>query len=318
MRRSPDVESVLPLLYLKGLSGNAFRDALKGILGEGAGGLSKSSISALKKSWTAEMEEWRREEIGEEFVYLWADGLNVAVRLGGEKKLCLLVVVGVDAKGEKRLLSLEGGHRESSESWRVVFRNLVERGLNAPHLIIGDGALGLWSAVGDIPEFRETKGQRCWVHKIANVLDKLPKKLQPQAKSLLHEMMNAEGQGDARSSRNVFEESFKDKYPKAVDCLLKDWDKMTSFFSFPGVHWQHIRTTNPIESTFATVKLRTKTTKGSGSMEMAEVMAFKLMREAEKRWQRIRGYGELGNILSGALYKDGKRVEDVRNRRGAA
>ena len=305
-RRSPGVEAVLPLLYLKGLSGNAFYDALKGLLGEGVSGLSKSSVCSLKKSWAGEMHEWKKRKIDEEFVYLWADGVNVNIRLGGDKKLCLLVVMGVNSAGEKRLLALEGGHRESSESWRVVFRSLIARGLNAPGLLIGDGALGLWSALGDIPEFKETKGQRCWVHKNANVLDRLPKKLRPQAKSLLHEMMNAAEEKDAEVSRDVFEKSFADKYPKAVDCLLKDWDKLTPFFSFPGAHWRHIRTTNPIESTFATVKLRTAATKGSGSTEMAEAMAFKLMAEAQKRWKRIRGHGELKNILSGVLYKDGK------------
>ena len=228
----------------------------------------------------------------------------------GEIKSSVSLWLWETSRGEKRLLSVEGGYRESSESWRVVFRDLIQRGLSSPHLIIGDGALGLWSAIEDMLEFASSKGQRCWVHKIANVLDKLPKKLWAQAESLLHEMMNADRESVGCAFRKVFKESFEGKYPKTVDCLVKDWEKMIPFFSFPGAHWQHIRTTNPIESTFATVKLRTRVMKGSGSKETAEAMAFKLMMETQKRWRKTRGCEEPQNILAGAIYKDGERVED--------
>ena len=309
MRKSPNVQTVLPLLYLKGLSGNAFQEALGTLLGEDAAGLSKSSISSLKASWAKEMDEWRRRKIEEDFVYLWCDGVNVNVRLGENKRVCLLVVMGVTTLGEKRLLAVEDGYRESAESWRVVFRSLVERGLNNPHLIVGDGALGLWAAIDCMPEFRATKKQRCWVHKIANVLDKLSKKMQPQAKYLLHEMMNSSCEEHAGIARNIFVKSFGPKYPKAVHCLVKDWDLLVTFFSFPARHWKNIRTTNPIESTFATVKLRTKVTKGAGNCNMAVVMAFKLMREAEKKWICIGGHGDIQNLILGNIYKDGQIVD---------
>lgn len=309
LRKSPNVESLLPLLYLKGLSGNAFYQCLEELLGEGVSGLSKSSISLLKSSWTTEMEEWNRRKIEEEFVYLWADGVNVKIRIGEDKKLCLLVVMGVTAQGEKKLLAVESGYRESAESWKILFRSLIERGLNKPFLIIGDGALGLWKAVREIPEFAGTKEQRCWVHKIANVLNKLPKRLHPQVKSILHEMMNSETKEDADTAYKTFEKTLNESQYKAVDCLKKDWQELTSFYSFPKAHWKHIRTTNPIESTFSTVKLRMRATKGSGNAKMAEVMAFKLMKEAEKKWNKIRGYKKITPLLSGTLYKNGEPVK---------
>ena len=184
LRRSANVESILPALYLKGLSGNAFQEALCGLLGEEAGGLSPSSISSLKKSWSREAEEWRKQPITKQYVYLWADGVNVKIRLGEDKKLCLLVIIGVTTTGHKEVLAIEAGYRESAESWKLVFQNLIARGLTPPWLVIGDGALGLWQAIDETPEFEHTRTQRCWVHKIANVLDKLPKRLQPQAKRL--------------------------------------------------------------------------------------------------------------------------------------
>jgi transposase-like protein len=309
LRKSPNVESVLPILYLKGLSGNAFKEALKDLFGENVSGLSSSSISSLKKVWLKEMKEWHNRKIEDDFVYLWADGVYSKVRLGEDKKLGLLVIMGVTTSGDKKVLAIEAGYRESKESWKMIFNDLIRRGLNSPHVIIGDGALGLWAAVKEVEAFRATREQRCWVHKIANVLDKLPKKVQPKAKSALHNMMNAENEKDATEVFKNFQTDFHKKYPKAVKCLVDDWEKMTVFFSFPAEHWQHIRTSNPIESAFATVKLRTKASKGAGSKEMAEVMAFKLLLEAEKRWRKIRGFQEIQNLIQGSIYKDGEIIE---------
>lgn len=305
LRKSPKVESLLPVLYLKGLSTNDFKSALAEFLGEGTLGLSPASIVKLKRIWETEFDEWSKRKITKKYVYLWADGVNVEIRLGEDKKLSLLVIIGVTEEGEKELLAVEGGYRESKDSWLSVLNSLTSRGLNAPLLAIGDGALGFWSALRDCNGFQKTREQRCWVHKIANVLDKLPKRLQPKAKELLHEMMKAEKLEDAEKEKAAFEKLFNDKYPKAVECLAKNWAELTTFFDFPAAHWPHLRTTNPIESSFATVKLRTKVTKGAGSKETAEVMAFKLLKECEKKWRSIRSPGEIKNLLEGLAYRDG-------------
>ena len=313
LRKLPNVESVLPVLYLKGLSANSFSEALKSLLGERAKGLSKSTIHALKCSWERDLAEWRGQAVTDRFIYFWADGVNVNVRLGGDKKICLLVVIGVTDKGEKKLLAVQSGYRESKESWKSLFLNLQERGLQSPLCIIGDGGLGLWAATSELELFEKTKEQRCWVHKMGNVLDKLPKRVQPRAKSLLREMMSAKDEATAVQAKKTFEAEFSSKYPKATSCLGKDWDKLITHFGFPAEHWQHLRTTNPIESTFATVKLRTKVTKGAGSLKMAEVMAFKLMMEAEKKWRKIKGAEHIKPLLSGALYKDGELMQTAEN-----
>ncbi len=305
LRKSPKVESLIPTLYLKGLSTNDFSSALADIFGEGTMGLSPASIVKLKKIWNEEFEKWSKRLITKKYVYIWADGVNVQVRLGEDKKVCLLVIIGATENGEKELLAVHPGYRESSESWLTVLRSLIDRGMGAPLLAIGDGALGFWSAVRQCKGFEKTKEQRCWVHKIANVLDKLPKRVQADAKSLLHEMMMASTEADAKKTKESFEKLFSDKYPKAVDCLSKNWSELTTFFSYPSQHWQHIRTTNPIESAFATVKLRTKVTKGAGSKETATVMAFKLLDECQKKWRKLRGHEEIKNLLKGLEYKDG-------------
>jgi len=315
MRKSANVEALLPVLYLKGLSTGDFKTALTSILGEGVSGLSPASIVNLKKSWEVEYGDWKKRFIDTNYVYVWADGVNVKVRLGDDKKLCLLVLIGVTNEGVKELIAVEPGYRESQESWSVVLRDLKSRGLNAPLLAVGDGALGFWKAVANV--FPSTKEQRCWVHKIANVLDKLPKKLQPKAKELLHEMMYSESEADAVEARQRFDVAFGLKYEKAVNCITKDWGELMTYYSFPALHWTHLRTTNPIESTFATVKLRTKVTKGAGSGKAACAMAFKLMQEAEKRWNRIRGYDEIANVISGVEYKDGIVVAKVFHREAA-
>lgn len=303
LRRSANVESLLPVLYLKGLSGNAFGDALSQILGEGVSGLSPSSIAALKKTWTANFERWKFQKITERFVYIWADGVNVKVRLGEDKKQCLLVIMGVTESGDKKLLAVEPGFRESKDSWAFVLRDLKSRGLNTPLLAVGDGALGFWAALPEV--FPETAEQRCWVHKIANVLDKLPKRLQGRAKGHLHEMMYAPTRADASAALEGFKADFGAKYEKSVDCLKRDWKALTRHFDFPAHHWKHIRSTNPIESVFATVKLRTRTSKGAGNAKVAATMAFKLMVEAEKRWRKISAPEDLKRLLDGVAYRDG-------------
>jgi putative transposase len=303
LRRSANVESLLPILYLKGLSTTDFKSALTGILGEHAHGLSSSSISHLMQAWRKEFDQWKMQLIKDQFVYLWADGVNVKVRLGEDKKLCLLVIMGVNAAGEKRLLAVEPGYRESKDSWSMVLRDLKRRGLKAPLLAIGDGALGFWAAMNDV--LPKVKQQRCWFHKMGNVLNELPKRLQPKAKEMLREIMYSEGEADAGLAFKDFKLAFDAKYPKAADLIAKDWQELTAFYKFPALHWTSIRTTNPIESTFATVKLRTNVTKGAGSPNAASSMAYKLMREAEKRWKRIRGYQEIELLLSGVEYRDG-------------
>lgn len=318
LRKSPKVESLLPLLYLKGLSTNDFKTALSEFLGEGTLGLSPASIAKLKKQWDAEYESWSRRKITKKYVYIWADGVNVSVRLGEDKKICLLVILGATEDGDKEVLAVHPGYRESADSWSVVLRSLIDRGLTAPLLAIGDGALGFWKALRGCDGFEKTEEQRCWVHKIANVLDKLPKRLQVDAKKLLHEMMKAERENDALKARQSFEKLYNDKYPKAVDCLVKNWNELTTFFKYPALHWQHIRTTNPIESSFATVKLRTKVTKGAGSKDAATVMAFKLLLECEKRWRKLRGYQEIQNLLKGLAYKDGIMIPPEQHHETAA
>lgn len=306
-RKSPKVESLLPILYLKGLSTSDFRSALEDFLGaESTAGLSASSITSLKKCWEKEFDEWRARPIVGEYAYIWVDGVHVSVRLGEDKRVCLLVVIGVAKSGEKHLLAVEPGYRESSDSWAAVLRDMHRRGFKAPLMAVGDGALGFWSALRSVDEFRQTLEQRCWVHKIRNVLDVLPKRLQAQAKGLLHAMMNAPDRAGAERSKREFANIFGDKFPKSVDRIEKSWPELTNFFDFPARHWIHLRTTNPIESSFATVRLRSNVTKGAGSAVAATAMAFKLLQDAEKTWQRIRGYDELPLLMSGTVaYKDG-------------
>jgi putative transposase len=311
LRKSAKVENLLPILYLKGLSSGDFQSALVGLLGEDTtAGLSPSAIVALKKSWEREYGEWKKRTITEKFAYVFADGIHVTVRLGEDKKLCLLVLIGVNENGQKRLLACEAGYRESKDSWSSLLSDLVKRGMNAPVLAVGDGALGFWSALRETDGYQKTKEQRCWVHKIANILNALPKRLQPTAKSQLHEMMKAPTRSDAVIARKRFVKEFNERYPKAVEKLEKDWEELTTFFSLPAAHWVHLRTTNAIESTFATVRLRTNVTRGAGSPVAASMMAFKLLQDAEKNWRRIRGYEEVKNVLNGFAYKDGAMIAD--------
>jgi putative transposase len=308
-RRSPKVTDVLPVLYLRGLSTGDFRPALEQLLGEDAAGLSPSTISRLCKDWEAEHERFKQRSLCfHKYAYLFVDGVHVSVRLGEDDRLCLLVVIGVREDGVKELLAVEDGYRESTESWAAVMRDLKDRGLNEPRLVIGDGALGTWAALRDVvPGARR---QACWVHKIANVLDALPKRLQPTAKKVLHEMMEAQSRADARAALERFRGQFDAKYPKAVAKLDKDWAHLTAFYDFPAEHWRHLRTSNAIESSFATVKLRTRVTKGAGSKKAALVMAYKLLDAAQERWRRFNGHELVADVLAGATFKDGIRVTD--------
>lgn len=308
LRKSPKVESLLPALYLRGISTNKMKGAMTEFLGKGSMGLSPATISKLITLWEKDFDEFKSRKITKKYAYIWADGVNVKVRIGDDKKVCILVMIGVTEDGDKELLAAQEGYRESKEAWLTLMRDLVGRGFTSPLVAIGDGALGFWSALREIEEFKKTKEQRCWVHKIANVLNKLPKRVQPEAKKLLHEMMKAPTKKSAEKAKKDFETVFNDKYEKSVKCLNKDWDKLTTFFDFPAKHWTSLRTTNPIESSFATVKLRTKSTRGAGSVKTATTMAFKLLQECEKKWRKIRGLSDIENILAGVVYKDGVMV----------
>jgi transposase-like protein len=307
MRKSPRVAETLPILYLRGLSTGDFIPALESLLGEDASGLSASSIVRLTDEWKKEYEEFcQRDLSNEDYVYIWVDGVHFKVRLE-EDRLCTLVVMGVRSDGHKELLAVVDGYRESTESWAFVLRSLKKRGMKAPLLAIGDGALGFWAALRDVwPNVVE---QRCWVHKLANILDKLPKRVQQRAKEGLHEVMMAESREDAQEAADEFVEAFGAKWPKATHCLTKDLDQLLAFYDFPAPHWKHIRSTNPIESAFATVRLRQRTTKGAGSRSKALTMAFKLLQMAQLRWRRINGYALLPGLLQDDSYENGVLIE---------
>jgi len=313
-RRSPKVTDVLPVLYLRGLSTGDFGPALRDLLGDDASGLSASSISRLTEQWQADHAAFRARSLRfHRYAYLFIDGVHMSIRLGEDDRVCLLVVLGVREDGEKELLAVEDGYRESTESWAVVLRDLKGRGLNPPKLVTGDGALGAWAALRDV--FPGAGEQRCWVHKTANVLDAMPKRLQPRAKTLLHEMAEAPTEADARAARERFRAEFDAKYPKATAKLDRDWHALTAFYAFPAEHWRHLRTTNPIESSFATVRLRTKVTKGAGSKKAALAMAYKLVDAAQQRWRRFNGHELIADVLDDVVFKDGERItdEDVDN-----
>ncbi len=316
-RRSPKVTEVLPLLYLHGLSTGDFRQALPALLGEEACGLSASAISRLTESWKMEQKAWKERSLAEtDYVYVWVDGVHFGVRLE-EERLAVLVVVGVRTDGTKEVVAVEDGYRESAESWRTLLRDLKARGMRAPAVAVGDGALGFWTAAGEV--WPETKEQRCWVHKIANVLDKLPKSVQPKAKRMLHEMMYAPDKKTCEREQEKFTQEFSAKYPKATECLKKDWERMLTFLDFPAEHWVHLRSTNPVESTFATVKLRTRVTRGAGSRENGLAMAFKLLLEAQKHWRKINAPNLAPLVRAGMKFKDGIQIrsEETRNRKAA-
>ncbi len=304
MRRSPRLEEALPVLYLRGLSTGDFSEALAALLGPEAAGFSATTVTRLLKAWQEEYRAWRKRSLeGKEYVYLWADGVYFNVRLE-EDRLACLVVVGVLPDGRKEVIALEDGYRESTESWASLLRDLKRRGLAAPVLAIGDGNLGFWAALREV--YPETQAQRCWKHKLANVLDKLPKRLQPRAKAMLHEIMYAPDRQSALAEIALFAAEYGPRYPKAVQTLTKDQDQLLTFFDFPAEHWAHLRTTNPIESAFATVKARTKKTKGAGSRQAGLAMAFKLLLAAEKRWRKVNAPQLVALVKAGVKFPDGQ------------
>jgi putative transposase len=303
MRRAPKVTEVLPILYLRGLSTGDFQKALPVLLGEDAGGLSPTTITRLTAGWEAEYQTWRRRDLHDvDYVYVWVDGVHFRVRLE-EDRLCTLVMIGVRADGTKELIAVEDGYRESADSWATVLRDLKRRGLRAPVVAVGDSALGFWAAVGAV--WPETREQRCWVHRLANVLDKLPTRLQPKAKQALHAIMNAPTRAEAEAGINAFVAEYDAKYPKAIASLRRDQAQLLTFYDFPAEHWRHLRTTNIIESPFATVRLRQRVTKGAGSRTKALMMAFKLLAVAEERWRKVNGSELLPLVRAGVRFVDG-------------
>jgi transposase-like protein len=304
LRRTKSVAELLPWLYLKGLSTGDFSGALGALLGKNAPGLSATTISRLKESWKGEYEQWAKRDLRDRnFVYIWVDGVHFGVRLEDTSQ-CILVVIGATADGKKELLAMLDGYRESAESWQELLLDLKQRGLTiAPKVAVGDGALGFWKALPQV--FGSTREQRCWVHKTANVLNKLPKGLQAKAKADLQEIWMAERRAAAEEAFEYFLSTYKTKYPKATECLAKDRQALLTFYDFPAEHWPHIRTTNPIESTFATVRLRTAKTRGCVSRAGLLAMVFKLIKSAEQRWRRLKGAPRLAQVIQGQRFKDG-------------
>jgi len=311
LRRTKSLEELIPWLYLKGISTGDFQEALQALLGESAPGLSATTITRMKASWTDDYDAWvKRDLSAKRYVYIWADGVHFNVRLGEDgERACILVIMGATADGDKELLAVEQGLRESTTAWKGVLLQLKRQGMTtSPELAIGDGALGFWAALSEV--YSTTKQQRCWVHKTANVLDKLPKSTQVQAKKMLHNIYNSEHKIDAIKFMDEFAELFNAKYPKAVTCLMKNKESMLAFYDFPAEHWGHIRSTNPIESTFATVRLRTAKTKGCGTALATLTMVFKLAENASKNWKKLRGYERLAEVIDIKWkFEDGIRVE---------
>ena len=309
-RRSKSLEVLIPILYLKGISTGDFEDALIALLGRDAGGLSASTIGRLKEAWSEEHARWSKRDLSaKRYIYFWVDGIHVQARLEDTAQ-CLLIIIGATPEGRKELVGLSDGIRESAHSWRELLLDLKRRGLSiGPELAVADGALGFWHAVEEV--WPQTRGQRCWVHKTANVLNKLPNSQQPKAKRALQEIWMAETETDALAAFDAFVETWGVKYDKAVECLTKDRDALLSFYDFPAEHWKHLRTTNVIESSFATVRHRTVRSKGCLSNKTALAMIFKLAEAAEKSWRRLNGHNQLPKIILGIKFTDG--IEVVRS-----
>lgn len=308
LRRIPSIDNLIPALYLKGISTGDFPRALEAILGESVIGLSATNIVRLKAKWEEEYLEWNKRDLSKKaYVYFWADGIYFNVRLDDDRS-CILVIMAADEEGNKELLSITDGFRESELSWREMLLDLKRRGLKrGPELAIGDGAMGFWKAIHEV--FPETRTQRCWVHKTANILDKLPKSIQSKVKSHIHEMYRAESRDAAMRAYDHFVQVYRNKYPQAVNCLEKDKDVLFTFYDFPATHWIHIRTTNPIESTFGTVRLRTHKTKGCGSRTATLTMVFKLSLEAQKTWKRLKGHNLISLVLQKKVFINGELRE---------
>lgn len=313
LRRSASINELLPALYLKGVSTGDFGEALEALLGKEAAGLSSSTISRLKQVWESEYAAWQMRDLSHKrYVYIWADGVHFHVR-SNDARACMLVLIGVTELGRKELIAVQPGYSEASEHWRDIIRGLKDQGLkHAPELVIADGAPGFWSAVK--AEWPAAKHQRCWVHKTANVLTRLPKKIQKPAKSYLHQIWQADTKAHALQAYNDMEATFGDKYPGAMACLTKDKEEMLAFYDFPAIHWHHIRTTNVIESVFATVRLRSNKVKNCASEATLSAMVFKLALSAEKRWMKIRGFDQLKNVLQGVNFVDGIQQDQIQQK----
>lgn len=310
LRKTKSVEDVLPWLYLKGISTGDFQEALQALLGSDAKGLSASTISRCKRIWEEEHQAWSRRSLeSKRYVYIWADGVYFNIR-SDDAKQCILVIIGVTEHGRKEFIAIEDGYRESDQSWTELLLRIKAQGLkHPPKLAVGDGALGFWKALSKV--YPETVHQRCWVHKTANVLNKLPKLIQPKVKQALHEIWMAPTKDDAYKAFGITIDTYKDKYPKAMKCLEKDKNEMLAFYDFPAAHWQHIRTSNPIESTFATVRLRTAKTRGCVARHTILSMVYKLGQSAQKRWRKLRGFKQLAEVIRGVQFKDGERIEPL-------
>jgi transposase-like protein len=302
-------------VYLKGVSTGDYQEALAALLGEGAKGLSATTVSRLKQPWIEEHRAWSGRDLSDRrYVSWWSDGVYRNVRLG--ERLCLLVIIGVTEHGHKELIAVEDGMRESEASWLELLTGLRERGLTqGPKLAVGDGALGFWKALSKV--YPGTAHQRCWVHKTANVLNKLPKSMQPKVKAELHEIWLAETREDAERAFDRTLKRFEPKYPQAMDCLRKDRDALLAFYDYPAEHWVHIRTTNPIESTFATVRLRTKRSRNCAARDTTLAMVFKLLQSAQKRWKRIKGFRKLALVVNNVQFRDGEQVIEQSDRNAA-
>ena len=309
LRRTKSLDELIPWLYLRGISTSDFTQALEALLGPQAKGLSPTNIVRLKESWQQEWKAWSQRSLaGKQYVYFWADGVYFNIRLEdeGNQRQCILVLMGATEDGKKELIAISEGYRESEQSWKELLVDVKSRGVAvAPKLAVADGALGFWAALPKV--FATTRQQRCWVHKTANVLNKLPKHVQGKAKAMLHEIWMAETRAAGNKAFDLFVETFEAKYPKATACLAKDRAELLAFYDFPAEHWVHIRTSNPIESTFATVRLRTRRTKGSGSRTACLTMVFKLARCAQESWRRLNGSALLKEVIRGVKFVDGLR-----------
>lgn len=311
-RRSKSLEVLLPILYLKGISTGDFEEALAALVGADAPGLSASTIARLKQVWADEHERWKQRDLtARHYAYVWADGIYLQARLEEEKQ-CILVIIGATPEGRKELIGFTDGLRESAHDWRALLIDLRRRGLaKPPKLAVADGALGFWKAVGEV--WPTTVEQRCWVHKTANVLNKLPKRQQAKAKRSLHDIWMAETRGQAERAFDAFIETYELKYEKAAQCLAKDRDALLAFYDFPAEHWKHLRTTNPIESTFATVRHRTIRSKGCLSNKTALAMVFKLIEAAQKSWRRLDGPSQLPKVIQDVKFTDGLEATTTDN-----
>jgi putative transposase len=313
IRKTATLEAAIPWLYLKGISTGQMQGALEALVGPEAKGLSANVVGRLKKQWEVEYKAWSQRSVADDWVYIWADGIYSGLR-GDDGRLCCLVIIGVNSRGEKHFLGIEDGVRESKQSWREVLLSLQQRGMKSPKLAIGDGALGFWAAIEEV--YPETRTQRCWMHKTQNVLNYLPKGTQEKAKEALKDIWMAETRDEAEKAFDSFEKRFEAKYPKAVECLRKDRESLLAFYDFPAEHWVHIRTTNVIESSFATIRHRTKQAKGCVTRKTMLTMIFKMGQCAEQNWRKLRGFRHLAKVVEGVRFRDG--VEESKTDEEAA